>query len=412
MKQFKFISIILGAIIIVIFVGLGLVIHLSLKADTIRQAILQNKQVHYLLSFEFEDGQDERSIVSYLLLYSAKTGKTAILELPAHLGIYDAEADLMLPLRFYYKNYGRKRYIDAVRNLFKIDTLHSLYFPGKTLGDFVDLIGGLKVPLVGDLIKFQSIDGENEFGNYYSIFKQVIMLDGEDIVMFLSDIERNIYLQSIANFAISSRRKTFITVFLEQIKQERKIFEQKPYIKRISEIVDTDLSNDNIQTILLSMQNYNESTTYFQQISEAIGTITTLTIQDEDYEIALLKTEVGGMQEIFERLKNLIEREVKETEDPITLTILNGTVVHGLASSTRAIYQGKNMRVQRVGNAQSDAVPHTVVVDRVGNKEAAMQVADVIGAKIYLTDIAILDDASSEITLILGNDFNGQRVGQ
>ncbi len=408
MKRFKVFSIILGFVIVLLFAGIGYAVYLNFKSETVGQVILQGKLVQYLWSFEFKDENDDISVVSFLVLQSSKTKNFAILEIPPYLGKYDKEFNGIVPLHYYYKKYGADSYRESIRKLLRADSLLYFYVAHDKIQSFVDIIGGLEIPLAGDLINFDVVAGEVALESYYTIFDKKIYLDGQDTSTFLRDTESRLRNDVANTYSVSASRKAFILALYNTLQKEHTIFEQDAYLERIRLMTESNVSKENTRSLLLSVGNFNELNTFFQQIQ---GNIETVTIEDENYGIVFPSSnDAMDLFEIAILLTEKVEQENIDTTKDLSMSILNGTVVRGLAKKTKEIYEEAGFVVLGIGNASDDNIQTTVVIDRIGNKTAAKKVADIIGAQSIITDISILDREGAQITLILGNDFDGKKI--
>ena len=90
----------------------------------------------------------------------------------------------------------------------------------------------------------------------------------------------------------------------------------------------------------------------------------------------------------------------------MTLQILNGTTVQGLARRTATLFEGFGYEVVSIGNAESDQEEYTRIIDRRGDPERAQNVARII----HCTRVESLMDSDppADITIILGRDFDGR----
>jgi hypothetical protein len=96
----------------------------------------------------------------------------------------------------------------------------------------------------------------------------------------------------------------------------------------------------------------------------------------------------------------------------ITVEVLNGTKVPGLANRARELLQSYDLEVMPASNADNDQYQNTVVLDRTGKMDDAKKVADIIKcARIYSKPDPQMDQAV-DVTVILGRDFDGRFVKQ
>ncbi len=411
MKNFKVLSIILGIIILSLFIVIAYTIYQNFKADTISQAILREEQVSFLFSFEFKDSYQQNSVISFIIMYSPKTKKVGILEIPANIGVFDSEKETIFPLSYYHHTFGNERYIEVVKTVSRIEDISYFFVSSSMLEGFVDIIGGIQIPVNGDLLSLGSDNEREESSSLYTVIDKTMLLDGVDISLFLSDIERRTLIQTKNDYVLSSRRQSFIMALIETLKSQKESIENTVIMKKLASVVDTNVSVDNLQSIFLLAQNFEEENIYFQILQ---GDIDTVTIGDTNYSILFIDNSVNSIFSVFSLLQDFINQEKRSnSNEAVSLTILNGTVLNGLAGATQELYEQDTMfSILGVGNAISNDIQYSVVLDRTGNKQKAKKVAKVVGVESILTDIAVLDDIGAEVTLILGEDFDGKTISE
>ncbi len=96
--------------------------------------------------------------------------------------------------------------------------------------------------------------------------------------------------------------------------------------------------------------------------------------------------------------------DIDENNSMIKVEILNGSGINGLASKVGSILRDKGFDVISVGNAAGGIHDETIVYDRKGENDIALEVAKALDVKGYKVDID--DDTEADITVILGRDKN------
>ena len=113
-----------------------------------------------------------------------------------------------------------------------------------------------------------------------------------------------------------------------------------------------------------------------------------------------------SVRQVVENLAS--EESIRDENIVIRLEILNGTDVSGLATRTAELYRSYGFDVVAVGNAQSNEVEQTLVVDRVGSEIFARRTADIVRATTVESEPE--PQAAVDVTVILGKDFDGRYV--
>jgi hypothetical protein len=109
---------------------------------------------------------------------------------------------------------------------------------------------------------------------------------------------------------------------------------------------------------------------------------------------------------------------INDDELNLTIEILNGTSVNGLASRTSQVFQSFGYEVANIGNYEGDDLEKTIVIDMIGDAIQAQRVANIIKCTRIETfseaaeALAVLIPASTgedvDLVIILGKDFDGR----
>ncbi|OGU70845.1 MAG: hypothetical protein A2V93_03130 [Ignavibacteria bacterium RBG_16_34_14] len=100
------------------------------------------------------------------------------------------------------------------------------------------------------------------------------------------------------------------------------------------------------------------------------------------------------------------ETELNKTSRIIQLEVLNGCGITGIAEKLTNYLRQKDFDVVQVGNYTSFDIDNTLVVDRTGNKNNALKVAEALGIDSKNVIQQINNDYFLDVSLIIGKDFN------
>ena len=100
------------------------------------------------------------------------------------------------------------------------------------------------------------------------------------------------------------------------------------------------------------------------------------------------------------------ETELNKTSRIIQLEVLNGCGITGIAEKLTNYLRQKDFDVVQVGNYTSFDIDNTLVVDRTGNKNNALRVAEALGIDSKNVIQQINNDYFLDVSLIIGKDFN------
>ncbi len=95
--------------------------------------------------------------------------------------------------------------------------------------------------------------------------------------------------------------------------------------------------------------------------------------------------------------------------DIIQVEVLNGCGESGIAGRATQYLRANNYDVVGSGNYVDFDQPHSLVIDRVGNREAALGVAAILGVDAAYVREEISDDYYLDASVVLGRDYRTLR---
>ncbi len=100
------------------------------------------------------------------------------------------------------------------------------------------------------------------------------------------------------------------------------------------------------------------------------------------------------------------ETDLNKSSHIIQLEVMNGCGISGIAENLTNYLRQKNFDVVQVGNYSSYDIDNTLVVDRTGNRDNAIKVAEALGIDSKNVIQQINNDYFLDVSLIIGKDFN------
>ena len=89
----------------------------------------------------------------------------------------------------------------------------------------------------------------------------------------------------------------------------------------------------------------------------------------------------------------------------IHVEVLNGCGADGVAGRVGEALRDLGFDVMTLGNAENFNYPETIVIDRVGNREFAQQVAEMLGTENRIQQITPDPFRIEEVTVVVGRDY-------
>ena len=382
-------GIVLLLVIVAVLAATGVVVGLSVRTDEISDLIAADEQLATLVALEMDDGR----LVTQVLFYEFSTNRGALFDVPAETGVVVESLNRVDSIDTVFFADGVSDYAQSVGELMGVELPFYIHLTQADLEAVVDLVEG--VPLfVTDL--------PNEGPDAVRIPNGDVVLDGAKAVEYLayaSEEERE--RERVA------RRQKLVIALLEEIGDAHSTFEHASASRVLMDHLQTNIERQ----ALVSLAGAFSSPVNDRMITRQIEGIEREVATDEGEELLLFPHQEGRWlrESVRQVMGNLASEEsIRDENIVIRLEILNGTDVTGLASRTAELYRSYGFDVVSVGNAQSDEIEQTRIVDRVGNEVFARRTADIIRASLLESDVVA--QAAVDVTVILGKDFDGRYV--
>jgi len=377
----------LASVFVILLVS-GLYIYQQVRVDPVTTSIQQGKP--FAVQLMIHDGKELK--YTELFFYSPLTGRAALLDIPGNLGIILPQAKKVGRIDSLYKISSIEPYRDAIETIVKEEIPFFLEVSFAQLERLIDLLGGIEVFVANSL----EMDMK---GRKIQLPSGNLHLDGGKAMVYLSlqdseesDIDRIIRIQK------------FIQSLFKKIGESVDFFTHPDVISYLKEYVRTDMETRGLLSFLREMRKLDVERMAFQRVLGNLRKVETEELLFPHFEGQLLRQTVKKM------LETLASTEGVRGEDAgLTLEILNGTKIPGLARRTREIYQSFGFDVVSYGNAETQEVEKTVVIDRKGNRDGAARIASIIKCTNIVTGPSPFGgQKNADITIVLGGDFDGR----
>ncbi|MFW5776183.1 MAG: LCP family protein [Spirochaetota bacterium] len=380
--------IVLGLIVVVI-AATAVIVALSVRTDEISDLVAADGQLAMVIVIEPEEGP----LSTQVLFYEFSTDRGALFDVPAETGTVVRSLNRVDSVDTVFYTDGAAAYAEQVGALLGVRIPFYLYLGEDSLEAVVDLVEG--VPLfVTDL--------PNEGPEAVRIPSGDVVLDGAKSLEYLryrGDGERD--RERIA------RHQKLVISLLEEIGNSHEMLENRAAARVFASHVDTNVERDAFVSLAAELDALENDRMITRQIEGAYRRVET----GESEEMLLFPHQEGrwlkeSVRQVVENLSS--DESIRDENIVIRLEILNGTDVSGLASRSAELYRSYGFDVVSVGNAQSNEIEDTLVVDRVGSDVFAERTADIIRAPLVESDVD--PQAAVDVTVILGKDFDGRYV--
>jgi len=374
------IGIIVGAIYFIFYFKESKVEQLLKSGSTLSMIVVEN------------NGEKTETII--LSFYNPKTNKQAFIVVPEKTRLK--------------VDYEDKPAYDTIENIYfggdigvvikTIEKLTDSVFPFYIVYDvkefekLVDLLEGVEI-ISPEIMKYADVKKKL----FIRIPKGKILLDGSKVKqLLLFKYGQHGMKSNVENHRI------FVESLLDRSEDIERLFSNSKIANTLTKDLITNLSRKDIVALIHEMKRMNSSKISFYRMYGR-----NVTIKNERF---IAPVENGKwLRERIATVKKFINDEgPAPIGDEIKIEILNGSSNPGQAQSLRNYFLEYGFNVVHYGNALRNDYETTIVIDRIGRPSLAKRIADIINCKEVYTriDKTLLVD----ITIILGNDFEGKYV--
>ena len=379
-------SILLLILIVLVVAAAGVFGYLQLRTDLFTEKMKSASPVAVL--FCLSGDQDYRFFE--LLLYHPDTSRGAIIYIPGNVGLIIESLKKVDRIDALYERGNLDLLIDKVEELVAMDIPFFIDLQDSELRNQVDLLGGLElfIPNPVDVIS----DGRRVL-----LPSGSVVLDGDknrDFISYQDEMENEV--DSVA------RKQRFLQALLKRI-ADSELLEDNSAFSVFRGNMDTNLSARSLGSFVLEMKKLNDDKIVFQRVLGSSRIVDGKELLFPHFDGQLLK-------EIVKQTVETISSQEPFSEDELTVSIevLNGTSVGGLARRAANVFRSFGYDVVSVANAENSDYQKTVVLDRKGRLEVGQRVADLIRCQRVYSRLEETGDMSIDVTIILGTDFDGR----
>lgn len=386
-KKNSFFLVIIAAILLVS----GAIVAISLRTDNVEEALGSDRVVRVLFVV-----QDEKKdlLFSNVLIYYPVSNRAAIVNIPGNTGAIFQSIGRVDRIDAVYKEQGIASYRNEINSLLDMSIPFTVEITFDNFVKFVDLLGGIKVFIP------EPIDISGADGSRWLLPSGAVTLDGDKAVTYL-----NYRFETENDSAAHERYQNVMTAIFTAFADKKQMIFGGTNFRYYNDCMSINLD-------------YEDSYTLFSMIS---GLNTEYVIRQT---IAGMNRNVDGQSLLFP-LNNgeFIKQVINQTTSMIVSTsgtmagrvyvleVQNGTNTQGLARNTQVLLENAGYDVLRAVNADRNNYDETLIIDHIGNREAALMIGDFIRCtNVAEENIGAAVDVDVDFTIILGSDFDGRYV--
>jgi anionic cell wall polymer biosynthesis LytR-Cps2A-Psr (LCP) family protein len=389
-------SIIILIIIAAVIGATVFIVIRSTRTDEITEMIENNKGINAV--FLVHDQQ--QLLFTEVFFYNPETGKGALLDVPGETGVIIEKLGRIDRIDRLYDNRKPEEYIAAVEKMLEQETHFFLQIELSNLVALVDIVEGLEMFVANPI---EILDDQQTV----LLPSGSIVLDGDKAKSFVTykhpeetDIDE------------SGRREKVIQSLLKAFQIQGQELTSEKLFPHFRKTVNVNVENSSVKSFIREMENLDAGRIVFQRVLGVRRTVDEQILLFSHYDGNLLRETV---RQTITSLANI--EVVSDEELNISIEILNGTGVNGLASRTSQVFQSFGYDVAHIGNYDNNEIDKTRVIDRRGDITQAQRVANIIKCTNVVSavdEISPVDEDFNMLTdnidliIILGKDFDGR----
>ncbi|TFG84300.1 MAG: LytR family transcriptional regulator [Spirochaetales bacterium] len=381
-------SIIFLVIIVLSIVVFGAFMANALRVEPIRKAVEEDRPINTALVLEYYG----KPLTTQILMYYPGNARGALLDIPSDTGLILRSLNRVDRIDALYRTGDPGPFLDEVSTLAGTNLDHYIVIDMAGFRDLVDIMDGLTIFLPN---RIDTIVEDRRA----VLPSGSVTLDGEKMGLYaLYQDEERLESENVA------RRQTIFQALLRRVGERSDYILNAKVFEAIAKRMHTDLKPESLKRLLEEFARMDMDRAVLQRLTGTYRNVEGTTLLFPAWDGQLVKDIVK------QTLNALLNAEATAVEDKVfTLEILNGTASRGLAQKTAEIFESFGYEVVSVGNASSQDIEKTSVLDRYGEANAAAMVANVIRCGVVQDGaIGVGSSAPADFVIILGKDFNGR----
>ncbi|MCL2801070.1 MAG: LCP family protein [Treponema sp.] len=393
-------SILLLALIIVLFV-FGVVFSvLTFRSNPVEDAISTNRVINVLFVIE----EDRMPLSTYVLMYYPVTKRAAIFDIPGDLGLLITSINSVDRIDRVYSSSRIGPYQNEIEKLLGIEISFPIVITKENLVSIVDLLEGVEI-FIPSAVSY--IDDDNII-----LFPSgMTVLDGDKASLYATYSLPH----EDTDMEVFRRQRFFLGYLNRQIQMNEQL--KLPSAGRIyNSLFKTNMNSRTLRNLFDEFVHIDTDRVNIQSVGgnrrEVSGQM--LTIPHFDGNL---------IKEIVRQTLATLTRDVQDhmSERTLTVEVLNGTPVNGLAGRTAELLRNFGYDVISISNADRNNYESTVVIHHSGDDELVNGLAGVIRCTNIRREAITADDDDgdllslnlqykADVTLLIGRNFNGRFV--
>ncbi|MDR2601583.1 MAG: LCP family protein [Spirochaetaceae bacterium] len=387
------ISFILLLLIIFIFLGGSVAGVYFLNTDKLENEIAGNRPINTLLVLE----KDQKPLCTFVLLYYPATRRSAIFDIAGETGLLLKKVNRVDRIDAVYDSHNVSQYVQEVERLLDLDVNYEIIFDLQNFGKAVDMLEGVTIFIPSEIEIYDGVDSVifNSGNNN---------LDGDKAKLYVSYTDKESDVE-----AQRSRQDRFFSGFIKRLGENNGVLKNKDVMAVFSGLARTNMNAKAYSMLFEEWSKIDPNRINIQLVGGNYRDVSGKRLLIPYYDGSLIKDVVRQTLGSLTRGGN--------SERILTVEVLNGTNVSGLASRTAELIRSFGYEVIEIGNADRNDYEKTEIYDRSGMENEAKIFASVIKNNNIITENIMQpkdefnftnSEYKADFSLIIGKDFNGR----
>ena len=342
--------------------------------------------------FVIHDGTEP--VLTSVLFVESQEARIALLDIPQNIGTMIPGQSMIDSIASVFDARDPEAYRDTVSDLIGEEIPFYLVYSVDEMRDFIDLLGGIELFIITDY--------EETTGAPILLPSGNVSLDGRKALAYLMlDDEADREIERIG------RKQSFLQALLRRVKEQAAFLNHRDVVSYRSSLGTTNIDRRSFSSLIELLAEGDTEQVIRRRVQ---GTVRTVDVQGVSKDLLFPHFEGQWLKQSVRQIEEalLTDAAVSEDVSMIRIEVLNGTTISGFARRTSELFEEYGFEVRRFGNAESNTVEETLVLDRRGYQGFATTVASIIQAQNIITEINPESDV--DVTIILGKDFDGTVV--
>ena len=393
-------SILLLALIVILFV-FGIIFSIVIfRSNPVDDALSANRVINVL--FIIEDNKVPLS--TYVLMYYPVTKRAAIFDIPGDLGLLIARINRVDRIDRVYDSSRLGSYETEIEKLLGIEINFNIVITKENLVSIVDLLEGVEI-FIPSAVSYRDDDEIILFPS------GITVLDGDKASLYATYS----LLHEDSEMEVFRRQRFFLGFLNRQIQMNEKL--QNPSISKLyHSLFKTNISQKTLTLLFNEFNNIDTDRTNIQSVTGNLREVSGQMLIIPHYDGNLVK-------EVVRQTLGTLTREIEDhlIERTLTVEVLNGTAINGLAGRTAEMLRSFGYDVISISNADRNNYDNTLIVHRSGDDSLVNSFAEVIRCTNIRRELLSNPDNENDpanqnfeykadITLLIGRNFNGRYV--